>query len=260
MINERFILTPDNKIYLEKTELEEMTGSFTDALLKDKVEDFAFLSPMLNLGDQGEVIRVACRVDSNPVSIIRLKCFNFHTEWATTGEDNIIRPTFDPSSEGDAINPVEQAPDLLWEIPNDFPHYLVYFNEHSVFMYGYPNPKKYPNVSISDSRAYRLPVPNVFENGRLCYDLPRDQQGQSLPVAELQRYYRNWLNSKWNRDLYRSNFKALFKWEADTGKQLPWNQEEGQHFEELFEPIRITEDAAWVHKLLWNNLLNGEGA
>jgi hypothetical protein len=258
--SERFILTPDNKVYLEKTELEELTGgSFTDALLKDKVKDFAFLSPMLNLGDQGEVIRVACRIDSAPVSIIRLKYFNFHAQWTTPEENNIIRPSFDSLTEGDAINPVQQATDLLWEIPNNFPHYLVYINAYDVFMYGYPNPKHYPKVSISDSLAYRLPVPNVFENGRICYNLPEDQRGQSLPVAELQRYYRNWFNSKWNRDLYRPDFETLFKWEADTGKQLPWNE---VGVEERFEPIRITADAAWVHKLLWNNLLttNGENA
>ena len=132
----------------------------------------------------------------------------------------------------DPLPPRESIPvDLRWDVPSGMKlRYIVTGQRCSLARFQID--KCYLIASHADGRNFRLPLPNIFDDGSMCTGEfnkihPTKQDALQAAIIQLD-------SSTWNSDLYSSkadSFKysnrELFKWVANDGgfEQRPTNQD-----------------------------------
>ena len=214
----RLVLQDDGRVFRQIVDETEVTVDLADYLRRDIAQDMAFLTP--DVGPVPEVraqkTRFLFRLTSGAWECsvgFLLDGLNFHTNFETI-EDRLT-PGFNPG--GAQINPAKAG--ILQ-------HKFVGFNPWFVV-----TPGMVPQASLAGfarhegrRRLATLPLPNVFDDGKLCLG---DGNGYADPGDPLPKraetLLAKWLASPWNQDLFCPEKSAacrkLFSWTLD-GEQV----------------------------------------
>lgn len=129
--------------------------------------------------------------------------------------DGVFFPQFSATHE--PVLPLE------WEVPEDMRLALVILTEAGDRVVSIKN--QWLLALDSEKRCYRLPMGNIYEDGRLCIgDMkPHHASAQKCIEAELEQFAR----SQWNGDLDSSaeQTKALFRFKPVNAKDGKFEQQ-----------------------------------
>ena len=143
-------------------------------------------------------------------------------------------PTFGTQKGGDiAIH----TSSFAWDVPKDMALIFIGTELHSGgnrLMPGRDGAEYKPNctdqygvcglvaVDTTNGTLYRLPLPNVYDNAKLCTG-PLNFYG-SFPLTNAEGVFGTWEANAWNSDLHeytRGKYKDLINLDVATAKTLP---------------------------------------
>jgi len=177
---------------------------FLERLAKTVPKAFTNLMPGVIVAISEEVVSIA-----KPIEEIRLKTY-FRPETDADGKVALV-PVWKPQQAAEL--------DFVWKPPGSMQLFFVgaRFEEPSAET-GF-----YIIARYSNRLTYLLPLPNVYDDGKICLpDEVGPQDSQPLSVA-LDSALKSFQTSQWNIDLHHAlNYadRKMFRFDPD-GKQLP---------------------------------------
>lgn len=228
-----------NMLCREKKEIEVLGEDFVALLLQNyNVKRTTLSEPLTIIKDSAgnPIGPLSAFLNGNGKIVqyvVQLQQINLHCPW--TEQDDKIVPVLNAghARRTAPLNPSTDFPELLWQVPEDHPHYLVFTPDS-------------PNVYLVALKAInsnpcllRLPLPNIFPDGRLCY---ANDARHKTEADRVEKYIRRWSQSQWNTDLYREGFQQMYFLKTDNGlRQNAMPNEALASIETIPETKEITE-------------------
>ncbi len=157
------------------------------------------------------------------------------------GKDKLLHPAF--VAKDDARAKEMPTANVKWEVPNDMR--LVFasriIDHASPSRTTYPDAANYLFAYDGSKRCWRLPLPNLYEDGAICMG-KFEGSGKSIQEA-FAKAYSQFVNSQWNSDLYsedkqkQSDKLLSFKPTNTDVEQVPFSGDWTKHCYKIATPI-----------------------
>lgn len=229
-MSKRIVIDPSGAAFVESTELTPVTGVST--LLRSMTKDLALRLP--NITPDSWLVFAQERFTFFKL-ITELK---LHTTWTTAEEEedgkslSFIHPSFNEVRSEMAV----ETSAFTWKVPNDMALLFVAtaltapqsgmkpgqsaFTPSRVLR----EPERRPGLIAVDTTSgvlYRLPLPNVYEDGTLCAGAL--EYAPTYPLPSGLGRFGSWELNKWNSDLIRranGQYKSLIRLNPRTNTTI----------------------------------------
>lgn len=217
----RLVMTSEGRLFKEVFTSQEVTESLETIVLNKVKQNTVVITPPLDVPVKWATdVRFGFTAAPSGAATVlpwmaafRLPELNFYTSWEQQG--NKLVPTFqegatdiDPASLGALHCPIPNNVELWYCV-----ECLTTSKNAYLFVL-------IPQEEPGEYRWRLLPVPNQFNDGRLCQGTHDDLDGNK-PFASANAALQAWMTSKWNTDLFSrmpgkpERFRALFQWDTD---------------------------------------------
>jgi len=150
--------------------------------------------------------------NNNTLAYSRLPYIRFMSEFVNHIDANPARSYSYPRIPGRGDTPRGPVRDAFWLVPSPFVLIAVSNSSNRDMCLAL--------VNSQTSRIFRLPLPNLYDDGRVCLgDRPRSENVIERHTNNINAFYSN----SWNTDLFSGReapFSKLFQWSLTEDQQI----------------------------------------